>query len=202
MKFYAVPGNHDRLTNKNFSQKWLNTFGPTARLEKHGKLQILLLDTGNGYLADKEANIKAVEALDPALPVVVISHYQLVGDGYLKDKDRAIHDSEKAAGLLKKLAAMQGVIIVGHKNIATSAKLGNLLQVNMPQLTQFPAGVIYAELFTDGIRLEFVTAHNEFFDEYGRIRGNIMGQKQRFRDRHSLTVWNNFYKLDLKAAGN
>ena len=97
---------------------------------------------------------------------------------------------------------MQGFIIVGHKNIATSAKLGNLLQINMPQLTQFPAGVIYAEQFTDGIRLEFVTVHSEFYDEYSRIRGNDMGQKQRYRDRHSLTIWNNFYKLDLKAAAN
>ena len=74
MKFYGIPGNHDRLHKEDFKKLWLKTFGDTARLEKHGNLQILLLDTGNGRLMDKPGNIQAMEALDPALPVVVFSH--------------------------------------------------------------------------------------------------------------------------------
>ncbi len=214
LKFYGVPGNHDRLHRKGLNELWIKTFGAPARLEKHGKLQILLLDTGNGMLSDKEANVKAIEALDPALPVVVISHYQLTPDAYLTDGDRAIHDADKekdgkyknpklaaaVAPLLEKLAKMQGVLLIGHKNVATTAKLGNLLQINLPQLTHFPAGVAYVELYTDGMRIEFQPMLDEFYDEYGRIRGNAMGQKAMWRDRHSLKLWNAFYPLDLSAA--
>ncbi|MBE6368297.1 MAG: hypothetical protein E7052_10395 [Lentisphaerae bacterium] len=195
LKFYGIPGNHDRLKQKSFKELWIKTFGATARLEKHGDLQILLLDTGNGNLADKPENLQAVEALDPALPVVVFSHYQLAPDSYLQDPDRAIHDADKAGNALKKLASMQGIIFVGHKNVATSAKLGKLWQINLPQLTQFPAGVAYAEIYQHGCRLEFQTVLDEFYDEYGRIRGNAMGQKTTYRDRHSLKIWNNFYEF-------
>ena len=200
MKFYGIPGNHDRLHKEDFKKLWLKTFGDTARLEKHGNLQILLLDTGNGRLMDKPGNIQAMEALDPALPVVVFSHYQLIPDTYMTDKDRAIHDADKAQDMLKKLSGMKGVILVGHKNVATTAQLGGLLQINMPQLTQFPAGCSYAEVYTDGVRLEFQPMLDEFFDEYGRLRSNAMGQKAKSRDKNSLKIWNAFYPMDLAAG--
>ena len=201
LKCCGTLGNHDRLVKKEFKKLWLDTFGATARLEKHGKVQILQLDTGNGKLMDKAENVKAIEALDPALPVIIFSHYQLVADKYLTDKDRAVSDGNKAAELLKKLAGMQGFILVGHKNIATTAKLGNLLQINMPQLTQYPAGAVYAELYTDGLRLEFQPMLDEFYDEYSRIRCNVRGPSPEVRDSsHSLNIWNAFYPADFKKA--
>ena len=110
-------------------------------------------------------------------------------------KDSSIHDFDKAAGLLEKLAKMRGMILVGHKNVATRAELGNLVQLNMPQLTQFPAGYIVAELFADGIRLEFKSAFDLFYDEYSRLRGAAFGQGAERRDKYSLSIWNKFYPV-------
>ena len=188
------------MNNAKFKPEWLKIFGKTARVEKHGKLQVLLLDTFNGVLTDKPENIEAVNALDPALPVLVFSHYQLTPDACLKDAKKAISDGDKAAEILKKLANMKGAIIVGHKNVATTARLGNLIQINAPQLTQFPAGSLYAEIYSDGMRLEFRPAFDEFFDEYSRIRSNASKLTSARRDQNSLTVWNAFYPADFSAA--
>ena len=70
----------------------------------------------------------------------------------------------------------------------------------MPQLTQFPAGCSYAEVYTDGVRLEFQPMLDEFFDEYGRLRSNAMGQKAKSRDKNSLKIWNALYPMDLAAG--
>lgn len=196
-RFMAVPGNHDLMNRKDFNKFWQQTFGK-VRIEKYGDWQILLLDTWNGNLTDKAENIQAINALDPAKPVIVFSHFQLIADKMVSLHDSCIHDSEKAADALKKLSEMRGMILVGHKNVASTAKLGNLVQVNMPQLTQFPAGYIAAELFADGIRLEFKPSFDLYYDEYSRIRGAVFGQTAAKRDRYSLTLWNKFYPV---AAG-
>lgn len=200
MPFYAVPGNHDYMNRQKFADDWQKTFGKSARLEKYKNIQILLLDTYNGKLADKEDNLKAIAALDPAKPVIVISHYQLTPDDFINDDDKCIHDREKAAKELEKLSAMNGIILVGHKNIATSAKLGKMAQVNLPQMTQFPAGYIYAEVYTTGVRMEFRTGMVRFYDEYSRIRCTAMGMGIKQRDQNSLKVWNAFYPADFSAA--
>ena len=95
---------------------------------------------------------------------------------------------------------MKGAIIVGHKNVATSAKLGNLVQINAPQLTQFPAGALRLDVFSDGMRLEFQPTLNIFYDEYSRIRGNALKQTAATRDKNSLKIWNAFYPADFSAA--
>ena len=215
MTFYCVPGNHDRLnSSKDFSKIWIKTFGKTARLEKHGNLQILMLDTFDGLLANKEDNLKAIAALDEKLPVIVVSHSQLIADTFLTDPDRVIHDTDKdkdgkfvnsklaaaVAPQLEKLSRMNGFIIIGHKNAATQAKMGNLVQINFPQLTQFPAGYCYAELYTDGMRLEFRPGLDEFYDECSRLRCAVNGMNSKERDLYSLTIWNAFYPMDCSKG--
>ncbi len=195
LKVFGIPGNHDRLKDEAFSKLWNKTFGKTARVEKVGNLQILLLNTGNGKLADKQENKDAVAALDPKLPVIVFSHYQLTADSYINDRDRAIHDAKESEPLLKKLAAMRGMILVGHKNVATTAKLGNLVQINMPQSTQFPAGYAVCEVYDNGVKIQYKPTLNIFYDEYSRLRaGNT---QLRTRDNKSLEIWNAFYPVDM-----
>ena len=196
-KVYAVPGNHDLMERKAFGKFWKKNFGG-ARLEKHGNIQILLLDTWNGKLTDKPENIKAIEALDPAKPVIIFSHFQLTASVKIKIKDSFLRDDPAAEKYLQKLSTMRGMILVGHKNIAVTAKLGNLVQINLPQLTQFPAGYIYAKVYTDGVLLEFCPGLDEFFDEYSRIRSVLFTQNAARRDKFSLPVWNAFYPMVLK----
>ena len=92
------------------------------------------------------------------------------------------------------------MIMVGHKNVATTAKLGNMVQLNLPQLTQFPAGYLVCSVYTDGILTEFRPGLNEFYDEYSRIRGRNFKMTAERRDKHSLALWNKFYKADFSAA--
>ena len=201
-------------SNKDFSNIWLKTFGKTARLEKRKNLQILMLDTFDGLLANKEDNLKAIAALDENLPLIVISHSQLIADTFITDPDRVIHDTDKdkdgklvnpklaaaVAPRLEKLSRMNGFILIGHKNVATKAQLGNLVQINLPQLTQFPAGYCYAELYTDGMRIEFRPGLDEFYDECSRLRCAVNGMNIKNRDLYSLTIWNAFYPMDCSKG--
>ena len=61
-------------------------------------------------------------------------------------------------------------------------------------------GSLYAEIYSDGMRLEFRPAFDEFFDEYSRIRSNASKLTSARRDQNSLTVWNAFYPADFSAA--
>ncbi len=196
---YAVPGNHDRLQDPKLAALWQQYFGAPARLEKHAGVQLLALDTGDGKL-NQPANRAAIEALDPALPVIVFTHYQLAPDDQIKDDDKAISDAAESAALLDKLKAMNGFVFVGHKNVATTARLGRMTQLNAPQLTQFPAGYLMADLYDDGLLLRFVPALDEFFDEYGRLRSGRYKQTAKLRDQRSLELWNAFYPADFSAA--
>ena len=196
-KFHAVPGNHDLMERKYFRSFWYKNFGK-ARVEKYGDLQILLLDTWNGKLTDKAENLQALDALDPAKPVIIFSHFQLTPSQDIKIKDSALRDDALPEKYLQKLSAMRGMIFAGHKNIAVTARLGNLVQVNLPQLTQFPAGYIYAQVYADGVLLEFCPGLDSFYDEYSRIRSVLFGQNSVRRDKCSMKIWNVFYPMDLK----
>ena len=198
-RILAVPGNHDYMTHKAFATMWNRLFG-AARVEKYGKIQLLMLDTWNGKLTDKKSNLDAIAALDEKAPVIVFSHHQLTPDSFIKDDGKIIKDTAEAAPYLAKLARMNGMIMVGHKNVATTAKLGNMVQLNLPQLTQFPAGYLVCSVYTDGILTEFRPGLNEFYDEYSRIRGSNFKMTAERRDKHSLQLWNKFYKADFSAA--
>lgn len=198
-RILAVPGNHDYMTHKAFAAAWSKLFG-AARIEKYGKIQLLMLDTWNGKLTDKKSNLDAIAALDEKSPVIVFSHHQLTPDTFINDDGKIIKDTAEAAPVLAKLAKMNGMIFVGHKNVATTAKLGNMVQLNLPQLTQFPAGYLVCSVYSDGILTEFRPGLNEFYDEYSRIRGSNFKMTAERRDKHSLKLWNKFYKADFSAA--
>ena len=198
-RFLAIPGNHDYMNHKAFAAAWSKLFGG-ARVEKYGRIQLLMLDTWNGKLTDKKSNLDAIAALDEKAPVIVFSHHQLTPDTFINDAGKIIKDTAEAAPVLAKLAKMNGMIFVGHKKVATTAKLGNMVQLNLPQLTQFPAGYLVCSVYTDGILTEFRPGLNEFYDEYSRIRGTHFKMTAERRDKHSLPLWNKFYKADFSAA--
>ena len=189
---YAVPGNHDAVGRQGKEQaRWRKEFGRAAVYEVFGGVQFLGLNTADGSL-NKEENFAAAEKLDPEKPAVIFSHFQLVKDDTLNDKNKAISDAEECAAILDKIAASKSVIYVGHKNVATVAHLGNVPQINMPQTTQFPMGWLEAEIRTDGIYQKFVFSSNAELEELSRVLGGNYIGTIGYRDWRSFGIWNAF----------
>ena len=189
---YAVAGNHDATGPQGKELiRWRKAFGRAAIYEVFGGVQFLGLNTADGLL-NKEENFAAAEKLDPEKPAVIFSHFQLVKDDTLNDKNKAISDAKECAAILDKIAASKSVIYVGHKNVATIAYLGDVPQINMPQTTQFPMGWLEAEIRTDGIYQKFVFSSNAELEELSRVLGGNYIGTIGYRDWRSFGIWNRF----------
>ncbi len=182
---------------------WIKTFGrPSGVLVKNG-IQIAWLNTPFGVL-DLPENADVINKIDENLPLIIFSHFQLIPDNVIakKDKESAIVETrgkksftdapDGARKLLEKLSRCKGLILVGHKNVATSAKLGSMTQINLPQTTQYPTGAISLDVYGNGARLTFVPANDLFSEEYTRRTTAISSSRLRSRTRYSLPTWNQF----------
>ena len=189
-KILLVPGNHDIKKDEELV-RWRAAFGPAACYEIAGGVQFVGLNTSDGLL-NKPENLEVIDRLDPEKPAVIFSHFQLVKDGTLNDKNKAIADADACAGLLDKIGGSNSVIYVGHKNVAATARLGNVLQINMPQTTQFPMGWLEAEIRPEGIYHHFVFSTSADREELSRLLGGCYLGTIGYRDRRSAEIWNRF----------
>lgn len=189
----GVAGNHDKRPSANVLSLWEKCFGDPADVSDFKGVQIVRLSTAHGNL-DTPENRAAIDAMNPKQPAIVISHYQLVKDAVIapSDPDSCIHDSENAHRLLDKIASSRSVILVGHKNIASVAKLGNCVQVNLPQPTQYPSGYVLLHVFRNGVRIEYRPAA----DDYWQNRGRIIYPGHRDAE-HRAEIWNQFIPFPL-----
>lgn len=182
---------------------WIKNFGrPSGLIVKNG-VQIAWLNTPFGIL-DLPENAAVINKIDEKLPLIIFSHYQLFPDSYVaaKDNSSAIGETrgkksiaqapEGARRMLEKLARCKGLILVGHKNVATSVKLGSMTQINMPQTTEYPAGGIALEVYEHGAGLTFVPIADTFAEEYTRRRIAESASRLRHRTRYTYPVWNQF----------
>ncbi|MBR5415089.1 MAG: metallophosphoesterase [Thermoguttaceae bacterium] len=189
-KILLVPGNHDIKKDEELV-RWRAAFGAAACYDEEGGVQFVGLNTADGKL-NKPENLEAIEKLDPARPAVIFSHFQLVKDEHLNDENKAIKDADLCAAQLEKIASSKSVIYVGHKNVAATARLGNVLQINMPQTTQFPMGWLEAEIRTDGIYQRFVFSSAADREELSRLLGGCYLGTIGYRDWRSAEIWNRF----------
>ncbi|MBE6368699.1 MAG: metallophosphoesterase [Lentisphaerae bacterium] len=199
--YFTTPGNHDICNGG--AARFAQFFGAGAYLKELYGYQLAALDTADEKL-DKAANRAVIEAIDPARPVILFTHYQLFADEWIPDANRVIADAQSPANvpLLEKLAACNVIAYIGHKNVATQVKKGNLIQLNMPQLTHFPAGYLEAEFYTDGIWHSFIPIGSEILNEYSR-RGIEDARyhshpacdcKSKYRDGYTVEYWNGVLK--------
>ncbi len=186
-KIIAVPGNHDRLKGT-FKEDWLQLFGPPAGLQLFRNLQILALDTADGRLGTPE-NLAAIAVLNPDLPAIIISHFQLQADpSQIADPHAAISDAEAQSPALKKLAACKAVLYVGHKNMPCLIRLGKVMQINAPQTTQFLDGYLIIDVYQSGLLQSFIPSNTAYWSERSRLCGGE-GMK---RARNAFEIWNRF----------
>ncbi|MDO5580754.1 MAG: metallophosphoesterase [Planctomycetia bacterium] len=184
-----APGNHDDRTPE--TEIWRSHFGSDAGLKMIDGFQFLWLNTANGKL-NKPANLAAIDQLNPDRPAVIFSHMQLVPDDYLNDKGKVIRDGKEVREQLEKIGRSRSIIYIGHKNVATTAKLGQVLQMNLPQTTQFPAGWLEAEICPEGIYHRFIPSCSAELEELSRLLNGGMMKGIGYRDRFSFEIWNRF----------
>ncbi len=200
----ATPGNHDRS-----GEGYKKFFGQNeAGIQEINGVQFVWLATGGpntGFLGKKSNNAEVLKKYDPSRPAVIFSHYQLTKDSKMTDKDRAIHDEDKAPKpqvqeMLKKIASAKSTVIyIGHKNTATDVKLGNCWQINCPQPSQFPCGYLLVDVYEDGLLQHYMPATEARIDEASRRMGSGSLRQWTSRDGRSFPVWNRFIPMEIVA---
>ena len=195
----AVPGNHDVIHGGD--ERFLKLFGSTTFFFERGGVQIAGVDTGNGYL-NKECNRKIIDSIDPGKPVMLFSHFQFFADDWIPDADKVIFDPAESKDMLEKIASFHGIGCIGHKNVATQVKMNNFTQINMPQLTHFPAGYLVIDVYKDEFRLCFEPIPGEILNEYSRLGTEAARYhshpacelKSEYRDKYTQFYWNGVVK--------
>ncbi len=188
----AVPGNHDRLSSREFAAEWKKLFGTPSGWEEHKGVQIIRLDTGDGRL-NKPGNLEAIQRLDLTKPALILSHYQLVKDDHITDPDAAIKDMDQPAcrAMLERIAAARAIVLVGHKNLASITTIGDRVpQINCPQMTQYPNGYLLFRLYPEGMLYSYAPSADEWIEEYSRrCSGSVAA-----REKHAFRCWNGFLR--------
>ena len=205
MKVLFTRGNHDHIRDK-APHAWIKAFGSPSGIFVHNGVQIVWLNIPVGII-DTPENNAVISKIDEKMPVIIFTHYQLIPDNYVaaKDKSATIGETrgkksiaeapEGARKLLEKLSRCKGLLLVGHKNVAASVKLGGLTQINMPQTTEYPAGAVALEVYENGARLTFVPITDLYAEEYTRRRIAESSSRLRHRTRYSYPIWNSFVKF-------
>ena len=198
----AVPGNHDVVHGGDV--RFLELFKQTTFLFEHKGIQLAGLDTGNGHL-NKDCNRAIVDAIDPNKPLLLFSHFQLFADDWIPDADKVIFDPDECTDMLDKIKTMHALACIGHKNVATQLKINNYTQINMPQLTHFPAGYLVIDVYPGEFRLRFEPIPSEILNEYSRV-GTEMARyhahpgcqlKGEYRDHYTDKYWNCVVKTGI-----
>ena len=198
----AVPGNHDVIHGGD--ERFLKLFGSTTFLFERDGVQIAGVDTGNGYF-NKERNRQIIERIDPGKPVMLFSHFQFFADDWIPDADKVIFDPAESKDMLEKIASFHGIGCIGHKNVATQVKMNNFTQINLPQLTHFPAGYLVIDVYNDEFRLCFEPIPSEILNEYSRLGTEAATYhshpacklKSEYRDKYTQFYWNGAVKNGL-----
>jgi len=195
----AVPGNHDVVHGGD--ERFARLFKNTTFFFERDNIQLAGVDTGNGHL-NKPCNREIFERIDPDKPLLLFSHFQLFADEWIPDADKVIFDSDECTDMLEKLKNVRGLACVGHKNVAAQVKINDFTQINLPQLTHFPAGYLLLDVYSDEFRVCFEPIPGEILNEYSRLGTEAARYhshpacqlKSEYRDKYTQFYWNGVIK--------
>ena len=136
---------------------------------------------------------------------MLFSHFQFFADDWIPDADKVIFDPAESKDMLEKIASFHGIGCIGHKNVATQVKMNNFTQINLPQLTHFPAGYLVIDVYKDEFRLCFEPIPGEILNEYSRLGTEAARYhshpacelKSEYRDKYTQFYWNGVVKNGL-----
>ncbi|MFH1905469.1 MAG: metallophosphoesterase [bacterium] len=202
MPYYPVVGDHDAkyITGKRLDgthiysannlckdrKLWNKYFGKKATtcIKKQG-ISFIKLDTSTLALPKEQQNWLCNELENAKDKVLILSHHQLFPDSYILDENKIIKNHKELRPLLEKYSDKIRAIYVGHKNVASRCYLDTIMQLNCPQISQFPCGYLAVRIYKNGWYHNFVDIKSEYLNESSRI------------DAHSLKqdIWNWKYRL-------
>jgi len=194
--FLSIAGNHDFGQGETSYELWEKYFGSLAWQENMENIPIVGLDTHQGKF-NTDANNCLIQNLRNEPFFIMLSHYQLFEDEHILDIDKAVENLDSTLLALDEIKDKKGVIYVGHKNVPAQSKMGDLLQINVPQPTHYPCGFLVASVYNNGIYHRFEPIFSEVLNEYSRqetATRNTASTMPEYRDHQLLEKWNFVYK--------
>ena len=189
-KVHIVPGDHDLYFSPDEGpvgwQKYLADY-PKWFFKEEEYAYIIGLDTSvntdAGRFQEDQCNevLSRLESADKAKPVIIITHYPLIDNSYLRDKNRSVSNPSDAD---KWLCQIENpcVIFAGHRNVFSIVKHQNKWQVSTPQAVQYPCGYLLGKLYTDRLTLQFVPIQSDVL--YYHSRRECNDTKRRLLEPH------------------
>ena len=165
-----VPGNHDHGP-----ELWKSTFGPRrGRYPLPGGGTLVAVDTSAQRLEKEDAEA-IEEVLEKEGRVTVMTHYQFFPSSDISHVPPAATmpaNIGEHADLLEEIRKTPSVVWAGHQNILSVTRAGKAVQINLPQIPQYPCGWLRMRRFADGDYYTFEPIASEVLRQWSRRAGD------------------------------
>ncbi|MBE6367262.1 MAG: hypothetical protein E7052_05060 [Lentisphaerae bacterium] len=173
-KPYLVPGNHDHNP-----ELWQQYFGVRSWVRSvPGIGKVIGIDTSSQRLLDEDVQIIKQE-LESAGRVVIVTHYQLFASPDINhvppERVTPVNCAEHAE-LLQQISRTPSIIYAGHQNIMSVTRIGDAVQINLPQPSQYPCGWLHVRCFENGTYYTFEPITSEVMRQWSRRTGNAAAE--------------------------
>ncbi|MBN2551848.1 MAG: metallophosphoesterase [Spirochaetales bacterium] len=171
-RMFLIPGDHDCGDKRGNVQ----TGDPVSRLFPDelsflrtwngpwGTFNVLGLDTASGDLSDDQLEILK-DGLSKRDFLIILSHHNLIRNPDLLDEDSCIRNHREATGILAN-AKGAWIIYCGHKNVPRKLSFAKGCQLNVSQLSHYPAGFLSVEVCGGSLLHQFVPIRSEALRSY------------------------------------
>ncbi|MBE6384752.1 MAG: hypothetical protein E7048_03695 [Lentisphaerae bacterium] len=189
---HLLPGNHD-YPERGFWEKYL---GPRRWcFEKFG-FTWLAVDTSDGTLTAEDAAL-IKEHLDKGEKLIISSHYHLFEAPRINHNScLGIKNKEEHKELLEELKNFPVMIYAGHQNICSCARFGKAVQLNLPQIPQFPCEWLLVRVFANGFYHQAIPITSEVMRQWSRRSGDAAA------DFYGERQWKSAYRLQTFEQSN
>ena len=183
----AVPGNHDAVTglwDEYFDCRSCETLLP-------GGYNLIAVDTSGKILTDADAEM-IEKAIGRDGRAIITSHYQFFNSPVISHSGpvaNIIDNFAERASLLEKITDSNSILYVGHQNITTVTRIGKAIQINLPQIPQFPCGFIRVRCFGNSWYHDFIPIGSEVLRQWSRKAGDAAAE---FYKEHQ---WSGAYRV-------
>lgn len=169
----AVPGDHDV---KHGLGRFEASFGPGRWVREIAGMTVVGCNTSSRSLHREGAgHLSAALRSASGKPVLIVSHTQLVPDGYIVDADKVAQDHADYAEQVVPLIPAGSLAYIGHKNVPAHHRAGGLLQLNVPQTVQYPCGWLLVRRYANGFYHTFRPIFSEALNDLSRRASNARG---------------------------
>jgi Calcineurin-like phosphoesterase len=174
---FPAPGDHDLKKGSPAQEQWAKLFGPTQSYRRVGPLGIFTLDTANVALGREGIELLEAHWDDAPGPRILCAHHGFVRNSYhvTGAKRQDISDFDDHAETLERLFQDPTLIYAGHHNVPATMRIGNAMQVTLPQTLQYPCGYLLVEMYANGFYHRFRPIQSEILNQHSRTETNLSG---------------------------